>query len=104
MTARLRILILPGALLGRRTLHQGEAAPGGTIAPSIHEIVPGLELNPRDAQILVTLAGYYVVIDENEKAWSLTEQALTMAPNKLFMVYFTGCVYEQLGDKQRNSP
>jgi serine/threonine-protein kinase len=58
-----------------------------------------LEMNPKDARVLATLAGYYVMIDEKEKARSYADDALEISPDKPFVVYFAGHVYEQLGER-----
>lgn len=60
-----------------------------------------LALNPKDARIRATLASYYVMVDENEKARSYVETALQSSSASPFVVYFAGYVYEQLGERSR---
>ena len=60
-----------------------------------------LELNLTDARMRVTLAGYYVMVEENEKARSYAEAALDRSPEQPFVVYFAGHVFEQLGERDR---
>jgi pentatricopeptide repeat protein len=60
-----------------------------------------LKLNPRDARMLVTLAGYYVMIDDDEKSLSYLDRALQISADKPFVLYFAGYVYEQLGQRDK---
>jgi serine/threonine-protein kinase len=60
-----------------------------------------LELNPGNARMLATLASYYVMVDENEKALSYTVRALEDSADKPFVLYFAGYVYEQLGQRDK---
>jgi tetratricopeptide (TPR) repeat protein len=59
------------------------------------------KVNPRDARLLATLAAYYAMLGENEKALSLIGKALEIAPDKLFVIYFISYSYEHLGDREK---
>ena len=60
-----------------------------------------LALNPGDVRMRATLASYYVVVGEDEKARSYVDTALESTSRSPFVVYFAGYVYEQLGDRTR---
>lgn len=60
-----------------------------------------LELNPGDARLRATLASYYVVVDQADKARRYVEAALQSSSDSPFIVYFAGYVYEQLGERDR---
>jgi tetratricopeptide (TPR) repeat protein len=47
------------------------------------------------------LAGYYVILGEKERALSILEQALTIAPNDWWVLYNHGHAYEQLGEREK---
>ncbi len=59
------------------------------------------QINPRDPRLLTSLAGYCAVIGEEERAITLTEQALELAPDNSRIAYYAGFTYEQLGDRDK---
>ena len=59
------------------------------------------QINPRDAALLASLAGYYVILGEKDRALSILEQALTIAPNDWWVLYNHGHAYEQLGEREK---
>ena len=59
------------------------------------------ELKPNDAWLLTSLAGYYAVLGDKERALPLVEQALQADPENSRVAYFAGHAYEQLGDRDK---
>jgi tetratricopeptide (TPR) repeat protein len=57
-------------------------------------------INPRDPRLLASLAGYCAMIGEENRAISLTERALELAPDNGHIAYYAGFTYEQLGDRE----
>ncbi len=57
------------------------------------------KINPRDPDLLSTLAGYYVVLEEGPKALSMLQEAFKIAPSNWWVLYNYGFAYEQLGDR-----
>lgn len=60
-----------------------------------------LKLNPRNPRVLGSLASYYVMVDEDEKALTYVNRALGISADNPFVLYFAGYVYEQLGQRER---
>jgi len=58
-------------------------------------------LTPRDPRVLTSLAGYYAVLGENDRASSLVADALEIAPENPRIAYFAGHTYEQMGDRDK---
>jgi tetratricopeptide (TPR) repeat protein len=50
---------------------------------------------------LTSLAGYYAVLGKNDRASSLVEQALEIAPDISRVTYFAGHTYEQIGERDK---
>jgi serine/threonine-protein kinase len=59
------------------------------------------EVNPRNAELLASLASYYAILEEDAKALILLEQAQAIAGDEIDVVYFSGHTYEQLGDRSK---
>jgi serine/threonine-protein kinase len=57
------------------------------------------KINPRDPDLLSTLAGYYVVLGEGPRALSMLQEAFEIAPSNWWVLYNYGFAYEQLGDR-----
>jgi len=60
-----------------------------------------LALNRKDVRARASLAGYYAVVGEREKALAYADSALASSSDSPFVVYFAGYVHEQLGDRSR---
>jgi serine/threonine-protein kinase len=58
-------------------------------------------LTPRDPRVLTSLAGYYAVLGENDRASSLVADALEIAPENPRIAYFAGHAYEQMGKRDK---
>ena len=48
-----------------------------------------------------TLAGYYAVLSEKERAESLAEKGLRLDPENSRIMYLAGTTYEQLGNREK---
>ena len=59
------------------------------------------KLTPREPLLLTSLAGYYAVLGKNDRASSLVEQALEIAPDISRVTYFAGHTYEQVGERDK---
>ena len=59
------------------------------------------EVNPRDADLLSSLAGYYVMVGDDDGAMELIRESLEIAPNDMWVIYAAGYNYEQLGDRDK---
>jgi serine/threonine protein kinase/tetratricopeptide (TPR) repeat protein len=57
-------------------------------------------INPHDPGIIISLAGYYAMTDDRERAFTHLREALTMAPNDAWIMYYAGTTYEQLGERE----
>jgi tetratricopeptide (TPR) repeat protein len=55
--------------------------------------------NPRSAELIADLATYYVMLAENDKARSLAQEALEIAPSNVYVIYDAGYTYEQIGER-----
>ncbi|HEX6790858.1 MAG TPA: protein kinase [Candidatus Krumholzibacteria bacterium] len=55
------------------------------------------KITPNDANLLASLAGYYAVLGEKERAQELMRKSLELAPESSIVLYFAGHASEQLG-------
>jgi Flp pilus assembly protein TadD len=60
-----------------------------------------LRFNPRDAEVLSSLAMYYAMRGEKKPALDDLEVALRLSPKNPDLLFNAGIVYQQLGDTQR---
>jgi serine/threonine-protein kinase len=60
-----------------------------------------LRVNPRDAQVLSSLAMYHAMRGEQKAALDNTDAALRLNPKSPDLLFNAGIVYQQLGDTQR---
>ena len=60
-----------------------------------------LRINPRDTNVLITLADAYSMLNRAQRARKLLEKAMALAPNDVSDVFQASVVYEQLGDRKR---
>lgn len=60
-----------------------------------------LRINPRDTNVLITLADAYSMLNRAQRARNLLEKAMALAPNDVSDTFQASVVYEQLGDRQR---
>lgn len=58
------------------------------------------QVDPRDANLLSFLAGYYVKLGKKPEAFDLVKQALTLAPGDLQIMVRAASVYDQLGKRE----
>ncbi len=58
-----------------------------------------LEVNPRDAEVVAQLAGYYSMTGDDGKSLALVEKSLSLAPDDAAVMYQAGTTYEQLGQR-----
>jgi serine/threonine-protein kinase len=58
------------------------------------------EINPRDADVISRLAGYYATIGEREKALENVKESLNLDENNVRVMYRTGTTYELLGERE----
>lgn len=59
------------------------------------------KINPNDPDVISSLAGYYAMIANREKALSYITQALKMAPKNVQVMYLAGTTFEQLGERDK---
>jgi serine/threonine protein kinase/tetratricopeptide (TPR) repeat protein len=59
-----------------------------------------LRVNPRDAEVLSSLAMYYAMYGEQKPALDNLESALRVSPKSPALLFNAGITYEQLGDTQ----
>jgi tetratricopeptide (TPR) repeat protein len=59
------------------------------------------QFTPRDAWLLTSLAGYYAILGQGDRARPLIAEALQIAPADARVAYFAGHAYEQLGDREQ---
>jgi len=59
------------------------------------------EVNPNDPYLLTSLAGYYAILGERERALSMLDQAYALAPDDLWVLYDHGHAFEQMGDRDK---
>jgi serine/threonine protein kinase/Flp pilus assembly protein TadD len=60
-----------------------------------------MRVNPRDAQLLVNVAGYQTALGDISEAKKNLAYALELAPDNLSVICSAGVVYEQLGERDR---
>jgi tetratricopeptide (TPR) repeat protein len=60
-----------------------------------------LTVNPRDPQVLGSLAGYYSDVGLHEKARATVTKALAIAPTDGEILFRAGCVFEAEGNRTR---
>jgi tetratricopeptide (TPR) repeat protein len=58
-------------------------------------------LKPNDPWLITSLAGYYAVLGENDRALALIERALEIDAENPRIAYFAGHAYEQMRDRDR---
>jgi serine/threonine-protein kinase len=58
-------------------------------------------VTPRDPGLLTSLAGYYAILGEEDRATPLLEQALEIDPDNSLVAFFAGHAYEQMGDRDK---
>jgi tetratricopeptide (TPR) repeat protein len=58
-------------------------------------------INPRDAELLCNLAGYYLAVGEEQKAHEYVTEALKRAPENLEVLFHAGHLFESSGDRER---
>ncbi|TVR26491.1 MAG: serine/threonine-protein kinase [Balneolaceae bacterium] len=58
-------------------------------------------VNPRDAELLVNIAGYQTALGDFSEARQNLTYALELAPENISVICNAGIVYEQLGDRDR---
>ena len=59
------------------------------------------KINPRDADVISRLAGYYATIGEREKALENVKESLNLDENNVRVMYRTGTTYELLGEREK---
>ena len=60
-----------------------------------------LKVNPKDAETVSNLSGYYAMIGEEEKALAMIDRAIRMDPTNASVMYTVGTTYEQLGNREK---
>ena len=60
-----------------------------------------LRINPRDTNVLITLADAYSMLNRAQRARKLLEKAMALAPDDVSDMFQASVVYEQLGDRNR---
>jgi serine/threonine protein kinase/tetratricopeptide (TPR) repeat protein len=60
-----------------------------------------LRVNPRDTNVLITLADAYSMLNQAKRARELLEKAVALAPDDVSDMFQASVVYEQLGDRKR---
>lgn len=58
-------------------------------------------VNPRDANLLSRLGGYYATIGQKEKAETMIKKSLALAPEDIRVLINTGTSYEILGEREQ---
>jgi eukaryotic-like serine/threonine-protein kinase len=59
-----------------------------------------LDVNPRDAEVLSQIAGYYALLDEKEIARNYAERALDEAPSHPIVLGRSAMAYERIGERE----
>lgn len=59
-----------------------------------------LTVNPKDADVLSQLAGYYAMVGERKRSESLIKKALSFASGNSQVMYVVGAAYEQMGNRE----
>ncbi len=60
-----------------------------------------LEVNPQDQQILSDLAGYYIDLEDHQKALTLLNQVVSQKLTNLEIILRIAESYERLGDRDQ---
>ena len=60
-----------------------------------------LAVNPKDAETMARLAGYYAMVGESRKAEQTVRRALAIGPENALILYLAGTTYEQLGNREK---
>jgi tetratricopeptide (TPR) repeat protein len=60
-----------------------------------------LQVNPRDAEVLSSLAMYHAMRGERKPALETLQSALRVNPNNPALLFNAGITYAQLGDTQQ---
>jgi serine/threonine-protein kinase len=60
-----------------------------------------LIVNPKDAEAIARLAGYYAMVGESRKAEETVNRALAISPENALVLYHAGTTYEQLGKREK---
>lgn len=60
-----------------------------------------LSVNPKDAETMAKLAGYYAMVGEGRKAEAMANRALSDSPENALVLYLAGTTYEQLGNREK---
>lgn len=68
---------------------------------AIQEGEQALTVNPKDAETISRLSGYYAMIGEKEKALSLIDRAVRIDPANTSVLYTVGTTFEQLGNREK---
>lgn len=72
-----------------------------TYRMAIQRAEPRLAVNPKSANIISNLAGYYAITGPVGKARSLIKQALEIEPDNARIMFEAGTIFEQLGERDR---
>ena len=70
----------------------------------LHGIKLGEEarkINPKDPELLASLAGFYSMVGEKEKALDYIKKSLDISPIDADIMFRTGTTYEKLGDRKK---
>jgi tetratricopeptide (TPR) repeat protein len=59
-----------------------------------------LTVNPKDADVLSQLAGYYAMVGERTRSEFLIKKALSFASGNSQVMYLVGAAYEQMGNRK----
>ncbi len=59
-----------------------------------------LKVNPKQASVLMDLADCYSMLGQQDRARTLVQQGLRLAPDDVPIMFNAGVVYEQLGDRE----
>ena len=75
-----------------------EATADSATRRAIELAEPQLEVNPRDAGLMVLLGQYYAAIEEFHRAGRLVERALELAPDQIDVLFHAAVVYVGMRD------
>lgn len=57
--------------------------------------------NPKDPDVIASLASFYADIDERTKSLKLINKSIEMAPGNVQIMFQTGSTYERLGEREK---
>ena len=60
-----------------------------------------LTVNPKEADVLSQLAGYYAMVGENTRSETLIKKALGFGSGNSQVMYFASAAYEQMGNREK---